>query len=912
MHGFIGVRAVYSPMSVSPSRPSAMHTSAPFRFLPAVVLFALISACGGGGGDNPTKPGGNGGGSGGGGTTPLVAPANLSVVTQGLDRITLAWQDNSADETGFELERTPSASANWVRVQTLAPNTVTATDSGLATGTAVRYRVRAVKGAEQSAYAAEVSARTTDAPITLLAPTNVVATALSSTRVQLKWVDASNDEDGFEIQRSAGTDTAWVSMHQTSANAMVWMDSTLSENSLHRYRVRATQGAVRSTFTVSDTVRTHPKPADLIATLESVVTSVMPPGNTPAANRNPRQELRALRDRLRTIPAVATTLLDTLGLSLQAITTEGLSVVFMNNTPPDEGLGAAASRSALTMLPPTPSPLVANSAQAVVTSFGGGDELATEVRGLLGRAGYTISPLGASVSDMRNYKNLGALYLDTHGVSFQRVNGLKKDSNGKIIGWDLDGSRTYFALETSTKVNVSALTAYDAELKAGDLLVSVSQAANGKWQTQLAITERFIQKYWTFKDGVAVIHSCFAGAQPFGINVECNGACDLSSPSTLDPTVLRSAMLGAGASLVMSFDNYTWASYAAPSVRMFFDRMLGVNQIATLTPGNRPFGSGPVITQLQEKGLDKFRKPHYTLFSVGFGGDDVNVTFDGNTTDALLAPSVRAVDVVDDAAAKTSRFELFGNFGNKSGRLELNGSPLTIQSWADNKVVATAPITEPGFGELQLFPPDGVGSNKVPVTEWQTTVTITSEIGTGTLRAEAKLDMRFRADVRGFRTRVDGPVEKPEITTTLEPQSSGTVRGSGRQDDVTFTGSEQVNWFARDVMVRGGEGPSTTTKAGATLVLKPKTGRGELCLLVYGFTTAVGENGLSIRQLTIFSGPVGFPGTKGIMGCLDLSMSENFAMPGGSRVLFQEDNHIQRITWTPLVPVQAPTGTTSR
>ena len=64
-----------------------MNASATFRLLPAIVLFALLSACSGGS-DNPTKPGGDGGGGGGGtGTTPLAAPANLSVVTQGLDRM---------------------------------------------------------------------------------------------------------------------------------------------------------------------------------------------------------------------------------------------------------------------------------------------------------------------------------------------------------------------------------------------------------------------------------------------------------------------------------------------------------------------------------------------------------------------------------------------------------------------------------------------------------------------------------------------------------------------------------------------------------------------------------------------------------------------------------------------------------
>lgn len=37
--------------------------------------------------------------------------------------------------------------------------------------------------------------------------------------------------------------------------------------------------------------------------------------------------------------------------------------------------------------------------------------------------------------------------------------------------------------------------------------------------------------------------------------------------------------------------------------------------------------------------------------------------------------------------------------------------------------------------------------------------------------------------------------------------------------------------------------------------------------------------------MTMFTGLVGFPSTKVLMGCLDLSLSGSFAMPGGSRVI---------------------------
>src|SRR4051794_20852463 len=84
----------------------------------------------------------------------LTVPANPSglVVANGTpSTLTLAWQDNSNNETGFGLERL--INGNWSTIANLGVNAQSYTDSGLAASTAYAYRVHAFNASGNSAYA---------------------------------------------------------------------------------------------------------------------------------------------------------------------------------------------------------------------------------------------------------------------------------------------------------------------------------------------------------------------------------------------------------------------------------------------------------------------------------------------------------------------------------------------------------------------------------------------------------------------------------------------------------------------------------------------------------------------------------------------------------------------------------------
>ena len=74
---------------------------------------------------------------------PPPAPSGLQVGGFPGARIRVAWTDNAADETGFQLERSAGDRSGYVLLSTLPANTTVYTDATPALDTTYWYRVRA-------------------------------------------------------------------------------------------------------------------------------------------------------------------------------------------------------------------------------------------------------------------------------------------------------------------------------------------------------------------------------------------------------------------------------------------------------------------------------------------------------------------------------------------------------------------------------------------------------------------------------------------------------------------------------------------------------------------------------------------------------------------------------------------------
>jgi hypothetical protein len=83
-----------------------------------------------------------------------AAPSALTVTIPagGNGRANLAWTDNSTNETGFEVERSTSATTGFVRITTVGASVRTFADTTAPRRTTVFYRVRAVNASGASGY----------------------------------------------------------------------------------------------------------------------------------------------------------------------------------------------------------------------------------------------------------------------------------------------------------------------------------------------------------------------------------------------------------------------------------------------------------------------------------------------------------------------------------------------------------------------------------------------------------------------------------------------------------------------------------------------------------------------------------------------------------------------------------------
>jgi sugar lactone lactonase YvrE len=219
----------------------------------------------------------------------LAAPTNLAAVAVGAGRIDLTWSDNNAEETGYVLERRVSTAAVWTVTATLAANSTSYSDMGLAAGQEYQYRIMA-QNAEGTTTPSAVAYATT--PGLPAAPGGLTASAVSTSTIALAWVDLSNNEQGFELQRRIGAAGSWSSIASLPADSVAWTDTGLLPNTLHAYRMRATNAAGVSAFSAEASANTPPATNDtdcghlLVVTATNLLFDgvlVSPPATVPPA-----------------------------------------------------------------------------------------------------------------------------------------------------------------------------------------------------------------------------------------------------------------------------------------------------------------------------------------------------------------------------------------------------------------------------------------------------------------------------------------------------------------------------------------------------------------------------------------------------------------------------------------------------
>lgn len=163
------------------------------------------------------------------------APSGLTATAISASQINLAWTDNSTDETYFYIERKIGSAGVYSQIALVGANTTSYASTGLSVNTTYYYRVRAYSAkAGYSTYSNAASATTT-----LQAPSNLIATAITSSQINLSWTYNSTDPVSFEIERKGPKDASYVWIGRTKPPVYTYTDSGLTQNTTYNYKIRA-------------------------------------------------------------------------------------------------------------------------------------------------------------------------------------------------------------------------------------------------------------------------------------------------------------------------------------------------------------------------------------------------------------------------------------------------------------------------------------------------------------------------------------------------------------------------------------------------------------------------------------------------------------------------------------------------
>jgi hypothetical protein len=178
-----------------------------------------------------------------------TAPSGLSAVGTSASIILLNWTDNSSNETGFEVERSPDGSGSWTLINTTAANATSYSNTGLTEATTYYYRVRAVNTGGNSSYTSVDDGLTYPA-----APSGLVAFAPDDTQIDLTWNDNSAGETSEKVERSADGLFGWTLIATLSANDEDYSNTGLLPGATWYYRIGATNASGTTYSSVASTI----------------------------------------------------------------------------------------------------------------------------------------------------------------------------------------------------------------------------------------------------------------------------------------------------------------------------------------------------------------------------------------------------------------------------------------------------------------------------------------------------------------------------------------------------------------------------------------------------------------------------------------------------------------------------------
>jgi hypothetical protein len=132
-------------------------------------------------------------------------------------------------------------------------------DTGLSPSTQYTYTVQmrdAVTPVPNVGAASSPASATTSGGTPPAAPSNLSATAVSKTQIDLDWTDNADNETGFKIERSKRVNTDFQQIDTVGQDVTFYSDTNVKKNTLYYYRVRATNAYGDSAYSNEASAKT--------------------------------------------------------------------------------------------------------------------------------------------------------------------------------------------------------------------------------------------------------------------------------------------------------------------------------------------------------------------------------------------------------------------------------------------------------------------------------------------------------------------------------------------------------------------------------------------------------------------------------------------------------------------------------
>jgi hypothetical protein len=195
----------------------------------------------------------------------LSPPTSVGAKALNVNTVRLTWQSSLWGRSVDSTQIYRYDGATWQLVASRPASASPYDDTGLAPGT-YRYYLRhatvslEVSTGECTPLAQPNSPNTSEVTATVgvfpAAPSNLTASTVSSSRIDLAWTDNANNETGFYIERSQGG--TYAQIDTVGANVTSYGNTGLPASTTFSYRVRAHNTAGFSAYSNTASATTSP------------------------------------------------------------------------------------------------------------------------------------------------------------------------------------------------------------------------------------------------------------------------------------------------------------------------------------------------------------------------------------------------------------------------------------------------------------------------------------------------------------------------------------------------------------------------------------------------------------------------------------------------------------------------------